>query len=160
MIPGPQSFNWNGFAIDLTNALAKSFRALVAQNPLLVAGPDGQFLYAMSRYGNDVTIIRTSDAGVVTKMAVGSNSRALLIGQTGNLLCAWTGSKLTWIDMTSNSVASIGKPCHGSFVRAQVEPEQNLVVTFSDRCANFWDGATGHRLAAIENLGKPHLLLQ
>ena len=160
VVPGPQSFNWNGFAIDLTYALARSFRALIPQNPLLVARPDGQFLYAMSRFGNDVTIIRTADAGVVTKIGIGSDSKALLTGRPGNLLCAWTGSKLTWIDMTSNSVVAVGKPCHGSFIRAQVEPEQDLVVTFSDRCANFWDAATGHRLASIESLGKPRLLLQ
>jgi DNA-binding beta-propeller fold protein YncE len=157
--PGPNSFNWNGFAIDMARVMGDAFRLLVAGNPSLKISPDGKFAYAMSSFGNDVTIIQIQDRTVAAKIGVGGDSQGLVRANRGTLLCAWAGKRLTWISTATNEVQSTQRPCHGRFARVQIEPEQRWIVTFSDRCAVFWDVMTGDRLAGIEKLGKPRLVL-
>jgi hypothetical protein len=151
--------NWNGFAVDMAGAMADAFRLLIAGNPLLKTSQDGRFAYAMSHFGNDVTIIRLQDSAVVSKIGIGGDSQGLVQANRGTLVCAWAGKRLTWINTATNEVQSTQQPCHGRFARVQIEPAQRWVVTFSDRCATFWDVMTGDRVAGIENLGKPRLVL-
>jgi hypothetical protein len=158
-IPGPASFNWNGFAIDLTHQVGESFHSMVRANPVLTASPDGKFVYGMSRFGNDLTILRAEDGSVVTKLAIGGDSLGVLRADRGSLLCAWSGKQLHWLDMRTNEVRTVQRPCHGRFVRIQPDPQGDWFVTFSEHCAQFWDTGTGALLASIENLGKPRFVM-
>ncbi len=158
-VPGSNSFSWNGFMIDMTTAMGEAFRLMAAGNPSLKVSPDGRFVYALSRFVNDVTIIDTQNRTVTATIETGGDSQGLVRANRGTLLCAWAGKRLTWINMSTNQVHSTQRPCHGRFARVQVEPGQRWLVTFSDRCAMFWDVITGERVASIEELGKPRLVL-
>ena len=143
----------------MVRVLGDAFRLLVAGNPLLKISPDGKFAYAMSRFGNDVTIIQIQNSTVVRKIGVGGDSQGLVRANRGTLLCAWAGKRLTWINTAKHEVQSTQRPCHGRFARGQIEPEQRGIVTVRDRCAVFWDAMRGDRVAGIEKLGKPRLVL-
>ncbi|MFN7992819.1 MAG: hypothetical protein U0Q18_04425 [Bryobacteraceae bacterium] len=158
-VPGPNSFNLNGFAVDVARGLQPAFRLLLPHNPLLNIRPDGRFGYAMSRFGGDVTVFETSTGSILAHIPVGKESRGLLPPSDGSLLCAWAGSELTWIDMNANSVKLRQKACDRRFARVQVDAEQRWIAAFSDRCAGFYDPRTGARLGHLENMGKPRLML-
>jgi hypothetical protein len=157
-VAGRNSFSWNGFALDSLDMASKVLAALPTGNPLLKVGPEGTFVYGMSRFGNDTTVIRAADSTVIANLVTGGDGRGLILAE-GGLLCAWSGKQLTWIDTGANAIRSKKRPCHGRFDRVQVGPESNWLVTFGQRCAAFWDTHTGERIAAVENLGKPRLVV-
>jgi hypothetical protein len=157
-VAGRNSFSWNGLALDSLGMMSKVFAAMATGNPLLKVGPEGRFVYGMSRFGNDTTIIRAADSTVVAKLVTGSGGRGLISAE-GGLLCAWAEKQLTWIDTGANTIRSKKRPCHGRFDRVQIGPESNWLITFGQRCAMFWDTRTGEPIAAVENLGKPRLVV-
>jgi hypothetical protein len=157
-VAGRNSFSWNGLALDSLDLTSKVFAAIPAGNPLLNVGPEGRFVYGMSRFGNDTTIIRASDSTVTAKLVTGGGGQGLVLAE-GGLLCAWAGKQLTWIDTAANTIRSKKRPCHGRFDRAQIGPENNWLITFGQHCAMFWDTRTGELVAAVEKLGKPRLVV-
>jgi hypothetical protein len=157
-VAGPNSFSWNGFAVDSLDMMSKVFAGMVTGNPLLKVGTQGRFIYGMSRFGNDTTIIRATDSTVIGKVKTGSEGHGLILAEWG-LLCAWAGKQLTWIDTGANTIRSKKRPCHGRFDRVQIGPEDNWLITFGERCAMFWDTRTGELVAAVEKLGKPRLVV-
>jgi DNA-binding beta-propeller fold protein YncE len=157
-VAGPNSFSWNGFAVDSLDMMSKVFAGMVTGNPLLKVAPEGRFVYGMSRFGNDTTIIRATDSTVIGKVATGSEGQGLILAE-GGLLCAWAGKQMTWIDTRANTIRSKKRPCHGRFDRVQIGPEDNWLITFGQRCAMFWDTRTGELVAAVEKLGKPRLVV-
>jgi hypothetical protein len=152
------SANWNGFAIDMVNQLGKSMRFMSPSNPFLTTSPDGRFAYALSTWGNDVSIINMLDGAVIRQIGLGTDGLGVTRSEDGPVICAWGRKKVNWIDTSTNELRSTERPCHGHFVRVQLEPEQRWIVLYSDRCATFWDTKTGVRVAAIEDLGKPRLV--
>jgi len=128
---------------------------------LLLATPDGKFLYVLDTSSNDVTIVDSEDGSVVDHIAVGGDCEGLVFTPDGKAIWAVARTRLTLIDTTSNKqrfqrefAPELGRRHDWNMVR-----ENGRILLLFDNQLQACDPEQAGSLATIKGLSEARLVV-
>jgi DNA-binding beta-propeller fold protein YncE len=120
-------------------------------NQLLAVRADGRFAYALSASTEDVTVVDTTTAAAVTKIAVGGH-RLKALGGAAHIAVIASG-RLHILDTAANRTgARLELP---GLKDVAVSPDGRHALALADRTVLCLDGVTGSVIATVKGFVQP-----
>jgi len=121
---------------------------------------DGQYIYALNSFTNDVTIIETLTGTVVDKIAVGGGCRGIGFTPDQAFLVAWTPGQITFIDAKANKKRREHQLQNESVNNLYLLKTQPRIVALTTTSLLVFDANSGSMITSVKGYFDPHVLAE